>query len=92
MSNFDLELFCTQHPDWYVEDDCLVAGFEFVDFTGVTKVLPELLTVITECDHHPVVTFDYNTIEIRTTTHDAGNTITDRDFDLAEKLSTVFAS
>jgi 4a-hydroxytetrahydrobiopterin dehydratase len=86
-----IETFITNHPDWYVEGDELVAGFEFKDFIAVQEIVGKIMKIATEQDHHPAVTFGYNTVEIKTVTHDAGNTITEKDFKLAEAISKVVA-
>ena len=91
MENKKLEEFISTYPDWYQEEDELVAGFEFAAFDVVKDIVPKLMDVIEKEDHHPTVTFGYNTIEIRTTTHDAGNKITEKDLSLAEKISEVIA-
>lgn len=91
MENQNLEEFITNHPDWYIEKDELVTGFEFADFGAVKTIMPKLLQLIEKVDHHPMVTFGYNSIEIRTTTHDKGNKITDKDLSLAEEISNLIA-
>jgi 4a-hydroxytetrahydrobiopterin dehydratase len=40
-------------------------------------------------DHHPAWTNVYNTVEISLSTHDAGNTVTDRDRKLAKKIDAL---
>ena len=40
-------------------------------------------------DHHPTWTNVYNRVEIWLNTHDAGNTITDRDHRLARKIDRI---
>ena len=89
MERDKLEAFFAEYPDWYQEEDELVAGFEFADFEGVKNLLSSLTSVIDEQNHHPTVTFGYNTIEIRTTTHDAGGAITEKDLELAKKVSAL---
>lgn len=82
-----IETFIEKYPDWYQEDNALVAGFEFASFTGLKNLIPKLLDLIEKENHHPTVNFDYNTIEIKTTTHDAGDKVTEKDLALAEKIS-----
>ena len=81
--------FIDAHPDWYLEDDQLVAGFEFESFAGVEALISDLMLVIQKHDHHPTVTFTYSTVEIKTTTHDTGNTVTEKDLALAAEVSSL---
>lgn len=37
--------------------------------------------------HHPTITTTYNNVNLRITTHDAGNRVTDKDFELARQVS-----
>ncbi len=39
-----------------------------------------------KADHHPWWSNVYNKVEIRLTTHDAGNTVTDKDRNLAAAI------
>lgn len=88
----EIEKFIIDYPDWYVEEGQLVAGFEFKDFQAVKKAVGEILLIADEQNHHPTVTFGYNTIEIKTVTHDAGDIITDKDFALAKAISEVVSA
>jgi len=40
-------------------------------------------------DHHPEWTNVYNTVEIKLSTHDAGNTVTDKDRKLAAAIDRI---
>ncbi len=83
----NIEAFIADHADWYVEDEKLVAGFEFTSFSAVKDAVTEIMRLAGKYDHHPEVTFGYNTIEVKTVTHDAGNQITEKDLKLAEVIS-----
>lgn len=37
--------------------------------------------------HHPTITTTYNNVNLRITTHDAGNRVTEKDFELASQVS-----
>ena len=85
--NIEIEEFIDKYPDWYVENGKLVAGFEFKDFSGVQNLVSVIINSADELNHHPDVQFGYNTVEVKTVTHDEGNTITDKDFSLAKAIS-----
>lgn len=83
----DIKEFIANSQDWHEESGFLVAGFEFKDFEAVQNVIQKIMKLADEQNHHPAVTFGYNTVEIKTVTHDAGNQITEKDFKLAEAIS-----
>lgn len=83
----EIEAFIEKYPDWYVEEGKLVAGFEFEDFSGVQNLVSVIVKEANEQNHHPDVKFSYNTVEIKTITHDASDSITDKDFALAKVIS-----
>ena len=41
-------------------------------------------------DHHPEWSNVYNKVKVRLTTHDAGNTVTEKDKKLSEIISTLY--
>ena len=87
--NQDIENFITENPDWYFEEGKLVAGFEFKSFDAVKKKVGKIMDLANKLNHHPEVTFGYKTIIVKTVTHDAGNEITEKDFELAQNISVV---
>ena len=87
-----IDKFIEENPDWYVEDGCLVAGFEFKSFDAVKPVVSRIMNLAEKLDHHPEVAFGYKTIEVKTVTHEAGNQITEKDFELAEKISEIISA
>ena len=91
MEQEKIDVFVSENPDWYIEDNTLTAGFEFADFKAVQEKIKAIMKIADEQDHHPTVTFGYNTIEVKTITHDAGDSITDKDFTLAAAVSKVVA-
>jgi 4a-hydroxytetrahydrobiopterin dehydratase len=46
---------------------------------------------ISQMNHHPEWSNVYNRVEVTLRTHDAGNTVTDKDYKLAEWLDEVFS-
>lgn len=80
------ELVAT-HPAWNVSGETLVGNWELSGFAEVKAVVVKLTELADELNHHPTVTFDYNTITVETTTHDAGDTITDKDIALAQHIN-----
>lgn len=73
-------------PDgWTADGDAITKTFEFDDFAAAMAFMQRAAGPIDEMDHHPEWTNVYNRIDVRLTSHDAGE-VTDRDIRLAEIL------
>lgn len=68
---------------WTEQNDSLYQKFTFKDFSEAFAFMQRVALAAEKMDHHPTWTNVYNTVEITLNTHDAGNTITDKDRKLA---------
>lgn len=75
---------------WKKEENQLQKTFEFKDFETAIQFMQQASIEISHLNHHPEWTNIYNKVRVTLTTHDASNTVTQKDFDLAEILDTVF--
>jgi 4a-hydroxytetrahydrobiopterin dehydratase len=71
---------------WQEMDNKLYRKFEFKDFVAAFGFMTQVAMLAEKQNHHPTWTNTYNTLEIWLTSHDAGNTITDRDKKLAAAI------
>lgn len=71
---------------WKEENNQLVRQFEFKDFITAFSFMARVAMVAEKMNHHPLWTNVYNRVEIRLSTHDAGDVVTDKDRKLAEKI------
>lgn len=76
---------------WTTKDNALHAEFSFADFTTAFAFMTEVAFAAEAANHHPEWTNVYNRVSIRLTTHDAGNTVTDKDHHLAAAIDKIFA-
>lgn len=63
------------------------------DFKGFLKTMSFVNAVAWEANrlmHHPDMEVTFNTCTINITTHDEGNTLTDKDFSLASAIDHLF--
>ena len=74
---------------WKEENDALVKEFKFKDFAEAMAWMVKAGYAIEKLDHHPEWSNVYNKVTVRLTTHDAGNTVTDKDRQLAEILDKI---
>ncbi len=71
---------------WQEVDNQLVKTFQFKDFSEAFAFMTRVAILAEKLDHHPWWSNVYNTVEIRLTTHDAGNMVTDNDRNLAAEI------
>ncbi|MFT6361181.1 MAG: 4a-hydroxytetrahydrobiopterin dehydratase [Candidatus Paceibacteria bacterium] len=69
---------------WNEENNQLQKIFKFDNFDEAWKFLEKVAQLSKEMNHHPWWSNEYNKVEIRLSTHEAGNTITDKDRLMAE--------
>ena len=72
---------------WKEENNELVTQLKFKDFIEAFAFMTEVAIIAEKMNHHPTWSNTYNKVEIRLSTHDAGNTITDKDRKLAESIT-----
>lgn len=75
---------------WKEEDNKLNATFEFANFMEAFGFMTEVAFHAEKQNHHPNWSNVYNKVEFSLTTHDAGNTVTDKDRKLADAIDQVY--
>lgn len=76
--------------NWDESDNKLSRSFKFKDFTAAFAFMTKLALYAEHANHHPYWTNVYNQVTIELTTHDAGNTVTDKDRKFAEKADETY--
>ena len=74
---------------WEEKENKLVREFKFKDFVEAFGFMAKVALEAEKMSHHPNWSNVYNTVIIGLTTHDAGNTITDKDRKLAAKIDNL---
>ncbi|RYF70751.1 MAG: pterin-4-alpha-carbinolamine dehydratase [Cytophagaceae bacterium] len=74
---------------WQETDNKLVRHFTFADFTEAFAFMTRVALIAEKMDHHPFWTNVYNKVTIELTTHDAGNTVTEKDRTLAAAIDSM---
>jgi 4a-hydroxytetrahydrobiopterin dehydratase len=75
--------------NWTESNNALQKTFTFKSFGDAMAWMIKASYIIEKMEHHPEWTNIYNKVHVRLTTHDAGNTITDKDRLLAAALDEV---
>ena len=63
--------------------------FQFDDFRAAMAFLNRVADVAEELGHHPEIFNVYGTVRLTLTTHDAGNTVTEKDHRLAAAIDAL---
>jgi 4a-hydroxytetrahydrobiopterin dehydratase len=71
---------------WQEKNNKLYRKFQFKDFSEAFAFMTRVALAAEKMDHHPLWTNVYNTVEIWLSTHSAGDTVTGKDRQLAEKI------
>ena len=74
-------------PGWTGGDDFITKIYKFDDFAEAFGFMTRIAIIADKMDHHPEWFNVYNRVEIELTTHDAGNTVTDKDVRLANAIN-----
>lgn len=71
---------------WKEVNNELARTFEFDDFITAFGFMSRVAILAEKHNHHPWWSNVYNKVEIKLTTHDEGNTITEKDRKLAAAI------
>ena len=71
---------------WTIQDNKLYRKFLFSDFIEAFSFMTKVAFIAEKIGHHPTFSNTYNTVEILLFTHDANNTITEKDYLLSKKI------
>lgn len=75
--------------NWTENNNELSKTFEFNSFLEAIAWIVKASAEIEKLNHHPKWTNLYNKVHVSLTTHDQGNTITQKDKELAQALDLV---
>ena len=72
---------------WIEQNNSLKQTFKFENFSEAFAFMTRVALIAEKMDHHPNWKNVYNTVEIELSTHDAANTVTDKDRKLAAAIN-----
>lgn len=75
---------------WKEEDNKLKAIFEFKNFIEAFAFMTKVAFLSEKHNHHPWWSNVYNKVTIELCTHDAGDIVTEKDHNLATKISEIY--
>lgn len=74
-------------PGWELTDNKLYKPFTFKNFNEAFGFMTRVALAAEKMDHHPTWTNTWNKVEIWLQTHSADNTVTEKDYRLAQKIN-----
>ena len=75
---------------WKLANDKLSRTFEFQDFVQSLSFVNSLVAYFETMDHHPDVQIAYGEVTFVLTRYDVGGKVTDRDVEVAKKISSEY--
>lgn len=77
---------------WKREKDHLEQTFAFKNFVSAFGFMTRVAFAAEKAGHHPNWSNEYNKVHIKLSTHDADNTITEKDEQLAETINGIYSN
>ena len=75
---------------WTEKDKQLQRTFTFKDFTEAFAFMTGVAFAAEKMNHHPNWSNVYNSVEIKLSTHDAGDIVTEKDHKLAAAIDKIY--
>lgn len=75
---------------WQLANNKLTRTFEFQDFVASLGFVNSLIAYFETVDHHPDIRIAYGEVTFELTRYDVGGKVTDRDVEVAKKISSLY--
>ncbi|UQX03880.1 4a-hydroxytetrahydrobiopterin dehydratase [Streptomyces sp. RerS4] len=92
LSQKEIEDRLRELPGWAYENDRLVRTYRLGGHAAAGALVAHIVAVQEELNHHSDLTLGYNTVRVSVNTHSAGDSVTDSDFALAERVEALAPS
>lgn len=89
LSQKEIEDRLRELPGWSLEGDRLARSYRLGDHFAATALVVHVAQIQQELDHHSDLTLGYNTVALSVNTHSAGGAVTEKDFELAERVEEI---
>ena len=75
--------------DWHYIDNAIEKNLLFTNFSQALGFMVQVGLLAEKANHHPEFFNVYNKLRIRLNTHEAQNSVTDKDIDLAKNIDKI---
>lgn len=90
LSGRELRAIMPRLSGWTLSHNTLSRTFEFQDFVHSLSFVNSLVAYFETVDHHPDVHIAFGEVTFELTRYDVGGKVTDRDVEVAKKISSVY--
>ncbi|MFE5483191.1 4a-hydroxytetrahydrobiopterin dehydratase [Streptomyces sp. NPDC056527] len=89
LSQKEIEDRLRELPGWSLTEDRITRTYRLGDHFAATAMVVHVAQIQQELDHHSDLTLGYNTVAVSVNTHSAGPAVTEKDFELAERVEAI---
>ncbi|GGT96091.1 MULTISPECIES: 4a-hydroxytetrahydrobiopterin dehydratase [Streptomyces] len=89
LSQKEIEDRLRELPGWSLTGDRIARTYRLGDHFAATALVVHVARIQQELDHHSDLTLGYNTVSLSMNTHSAGGAVTEKDFELAERVESI---
>ena len=76
-------------PGWTQAGNALTRTIARADFVEALALVIEIGKLAEAANHHPDIDIRYRTVHLSLSTHDAGHTVTAKDYSLAQEINNL---
>jgi len=84
------KFFESVNHNWKEVNNKLEKSFQFKDFSEALDFINKLAIICESENHHPEINWIYNKVELKLSTHEAGDIITEKDIKLANLIDEIY--
>ncbi|MFF4269329.1 4a-hydroxytetrahydrobiopterin dehydratase [Streptomyces sp. NPDC001536] len=89
LSQKEIEDRLAELPGWSLDGDRLARSYRLASHFAATAMVVHIAQVQEELDHHSDLTLGYNTVSLTVNTHSVGGAVTEKDFELAQRVEAL---
>lgn len=89
LSQKEIEDRLAELPGWSLDGDRISRSYRLPSHFAATAMVVHIAQVQEVLDHHSDLTLGYNTVSLTVNTHSVGGAVTEKDFELAQKVEAL---
>ncbi|MZF54634.1 4a-hydroxytetrahydrobiopterin dehydratase [Streptomyces sp. SID5594] len=87
LSKTEIEQRLESLPGWVLEGDRITRTYRLPSHFAAAALTVHIAQIQEELNHHSDLTLGYNTVALSVHTHDAGGKVTEKDLELATRVT-----